>query len=65
MPRPRGDVPAEQLKELQRARVAAGRANERLRSAVVAAIEAGGSYTAVAEAAGLAKSTVQLWAAKE
>jgi transposase len=28
---------------------------------VVAAIAAGGSYTAVAEAAGLAKSTVQVW----
>lgn len=62
MPRPRGEVPAEQLRELRRARAAADRAQARLRAAVVAAIEAGGSYTAVAEAAGLAKSTVQLWA---
>ncbi|TAJ21797.1 MAG: hypothetical protein EPO65_00420 [Dehalococcoidia bacterium] len=62
MPRPRGEVPAEQLRELRRARTASDRAQARLREAVVAAIEAGGSYTAVAEAAGLAKSTVQLWA---
>lgn len=61
MPRPRGEVPAEQLRELRRARAGATRAETRLRAAVAAAIEAGGSYTAVAEAAGVAKSTVQLW----
>lgn len=62
MARPRGEIPAEQRRELERARDGASRAEERLRAAVVAALAAGGSYAVVAETARVAKSTVQAWA---
>lgn len=61
--RPLGDIPDQQRTELLRARNGLAKAEERFRRAVASAIDAGGSYSVVADAAGLAKSTVQKIAA--
>lgn len=57
--RPRGEIPDDEQRELIKARDALARADSRFKAALTAAIDAGGSYSRVAEVARIAKSTVQ------
>jgi hypothetical protein len=59
MGRPRASIPEPECKRLIRARDKLAAAEREFRDAVSAAIAAGGSYSAVADVADVARSTVQ------
>lgn len=60
-PQPRGIIPPSQAKRLDAARDAREKADDEFRTAVVAALKAGGSIREVAELSGLSTRTVQDW----
>jgi DNA invertase Pin-like site-specific DNA recombinase len=60
MPRPRGVLSVQTITELGKVRNALSDAERRYRLRVVRALEEG-SFTAVAEATGLSKDTLQRW----
>jgi DNA invertase Pin-like site-specific DNA recombinase len=60
-PQPRGVIPADEAKRLDRAGRAKERADSALRAAVVAALEAGGSVREVAALARVSTNTVARW----
>lgn len=59
MGRPLGSIPEPERKRLVRARDKLAAAEDEFREAISAAIAAGGSYSAVADVAAVARSTVQ------
>lgn len=60
-PQPRGIIPPTQARRLADATRAREQADEEFRTAVVAALKAGGSIREVAELSGLSTRTVQDW----
>lgn len=60
-PQPRGAVPAEQARRLERAGKARTKADTELRAAVADALAAGGSVREVAALAGISTNTVARW----
>lgn len=58
-PRPRGEIPEPQRRELRLAVAAKDKADARIAAAARAAIDAGGSWREVAKAAGMSLSKLQ------
>lgn len=60
-PQAKGIIPPDKARRLDAAREARDQADDEFRSAVVAALKAGGSIREVAELSGLSTRTVQDW----